>query len=720
MAGRQFFTRALDFGFSKDYKDTLGIWDHQQVVADIVRVIRTFRPDVMITRFSTQPGGTHGHHTASAVLGLEAFKIAGDPKAFPEQGLAPWQPKRIFVNGGGPGRGGGGGGAAAGTVRIDVGGNDPLTGESFGSIAGRSRAMHKTQGFGNFGGGGGARSESFQLLDGEPATTDIMDGVETSWKRVSGGAEIGELTKGVIEKFDTQVPSANVTGLLAIRAKLAGLGTEPLVIEKRRQLDHILQECLGLKVETRLPDTEVVPGETLKMVQLASIQSTVPFLRWIGAGLSAASHGITNAMELKPGEVAARRDDTQTLPAKTPGEPAPYWLREQRTAGMFRVANASLIGMPENPPEFPIEQIFEVGGQTLIIPDEPVQILANPTEGETRRPLKVIPPVALDFASEVELFAPGASRPVEVEVKAFRPNSAGTVQLTVPTGWKVTPENQRFRLAAIGERARLTFTVTPPKQPVNADITVAAEVNGVRYNSKRIEINYPHVPRQLLQPQARLKAVDLDMTTRGHQVGYVPGAGDSVADALKQMGYTVTELSGAQLTPERLKGLDAVVIGIRAFNVRTDLDAAMPALSAYAEAGGNVIVQYNRPDGLKAGKLAPFDLRLSQDRVTDETAAMTFLAPDHPALNTPNKITSADFAGWVQERGLYFPNSWDEHFVPLLACSDPGEAPKNGSLLVAKLGRGYFVYTSLAWFRQLPEGVPGAYRLFANLVSLGK
>jgi hypothetical protein len=200
----------------------------------------------------------------------------------------------------------------------------------------------------------------------------------------------------------------------------------------------------------------------------------------------------------------------------------------------------------------------------------------------------------------------------------------------------------------------------------------------------------------------------------------VPGAGDSVAEALGEMGYTVTRLAGADLTPEKLRGLDSVVIGIRAFNVRNDLATNLPALFAYVEAGGTVIVQYNRPNELKPEKLAPYDLHISGDRVSDETAPMTFLAPEHPALNTPNKITSTDFEGWVQERGLYFPNQWDEHFTPLLACNDPGESPKKGGLLVAQYGKGYFVYTGLAWFRQLPAGVPGAYRLFANLVSLGK
>jgi len=722
--GRQFFTRAIDFGFSKNPEETLAIWNRDQVLADIVRVIRTFRPDVVITRPpTTGGGGGHGHHTAASILAVEAYKLAGDPKAFPEQlggELIPWQPRRLLLSVGGFGRGGGGG-TTTNVLRIEVGGNDPLSGESFGAIAARSRSMHKSQGFGNFAGfgGGGARSESFQLGDDGPVIKDILDGVDTSWGRVPGGAEIGRLTEEAIAKFNPQELAASVLALLKIRSRLAALPADPVVNEKCGQLDRILQACLGLSVKTVVPKAEVVPGEALKLRHTATVKSDVP-VRWVAVrypNIKIASED-RKSIELHPNQPVTR-DATQTLPADTPLS-QPYWLREEHTTGMFRVDDPSLIGRPENPPAFPLEEVFEVGGQTLVITDEPVEVTPDPTKGGIDRRLDVIAPVSLKFASDVRLFAPGAARPVEVEVTAFRAGTAGTLQLDAPAGWKVTPATQSFRLKAIGDRARFTFTVTAPPQAATAGITARAEINGARYASQRVEIRYDHIPPQLLQPPARLKAVSLDLAIRGHRVGYVPGAGDSVAESLEQMGCAVTQLTGADLTTERLKEFDAVVIGIRAFNVRTDLAPQLPALFAYVEAGGNVIVQYNNPNGLKTNNLAPFDLRLSGARVTDENAPVTFLAPDHPALNAPNKITSADFEGWVQERGLYFPNQWDEHFTPIIACSDPGEAPLKGGLLVAHYAKGYFVYTGLAWFRQLPAGVPGAYRLFANLVSLGK
>jgi LmbE family N-acetylglucosaminyl deacetylase len=711
--GRQFFSRAVDFGFSKDNRETLNIWDRQQVLSDIVRVIREFRPDVVITRFSPVPGGTHGHHTASTVLAMEAFKLAGDPKAFPEQQLAPWQPKRILWNSRDSG---------TNIIRMDVGGTDPVTGESFAEVAARSRAMHKTQGFDNFrgfGGGGGARSEFFQLLDGEPATNDIMDGVDTTWDRMPGGAAIGTLAGEVIAQFNPQDPAASVPALLKLRSELVALpNTDPVVIEKRAQLDRILQACLGLEVETTIPQAEVVPGEQMKLKHSATVHSSIP-VRWLGARYPGNKGELTYAIELHANQQASL-DSVQTLPANTPLS-QPYWLRAEGTPGTFRVDEATLIGRPENPPAFPVEQVFEVGGQTLVVPDEPVQLMAGRSEDQARRRLDVIPPVSLSLGSEVELFAPGKSRPVEVEVTTFRTGAAGTLQLEVPAGWKVKPATQPFHLGAVGEHVKFKFTVTAPAEPATAKLFASAGIGGVRYNNERVEINYPHIPLQLLQPPASLKAVCLDLAIRGRKVGYLPGAGDSVADSLKQMGYTVTALTDADLTPERLHGFDAVVIGVRAFNVRTNLAAHLPGLFAYVEAGGTVVAQYNRPGrDQKIDQLAPYSLQLSNDRVTDENAAVTFLAPDHPVLNKPNKITAADFAGWVQERGIYFPNQWDEHFTPILACSDPGEAPLKGGLLVAKYGKGYYVYTGLVFFRELPAGVPGAYRLFANLVSLGK
>jgi len=390
--GEQFFTRAMDFGYSKDYRETLRIWDHQQVLSDVVRVIRTFQPDVVIAGFSTnQTPGQHGHHVASAILAGEAFKLAGDPKAFPDQldYLKPWQPKRLLQNNRFGGRGGGN---SSGGPRVEINGNDPVLGISFGEIASRSRAMHKSQGFGNFGGfgGGGSRTANFLVLDGEPATNDIMDGIDTTWSRLPGGAEIGKQADEIIAQFDTNNPSASVEALLKLRQNLAALASSSQVELKRKLLDKILQECLGLSVVATVPQAEVVPGERLMIHTTATIHSTIPVF-WFGL-----THRSSPGADLNLDEPASQ-DLALSVPEDAPLT-QPYWLREEPTTGMFRVDDPKLIGKPETPPALPVTQLFRVGGtngQILEITVEPVQAGTESGKIEARRTLKIIPPVSL-------------------------------------------------------------------------------------------------------------------------------------------------------------------------------------------------------------------------------------------------------------------------------------------------------------------------------------
>ena len=735
--GRQYFTRALDYGFSKDVNEALRLWEHEKVLGDVVRIYRLFRPDVVIAGMSAvQTPGQHGQHVASAVLAIEAFKIAGDPKAYPEHfadGLTPWQPKRIVGRGGGGrgGRGGGGGSAApaAGTLRFESPSADPATGENLGTIASRSRSMHKTQFGSNFSAAGGAgfgvgnpTTSSFAMIAGDPAKGELLEGIDLTFARFAGGAEIAQLTDQAVAQFKVDDPAASVPALLAIRAKLAALPADPVVADKRAQLDRILQACLGLTVETTVSNAEVVPGEALKLRHAATVQTKESVrLLTVRYPLSNGAEKIDAA--LKPGQPFVR-DAATTLPQHT-AISQPYWLREEGSPGLFRVDESKLIGQPENPPAFPVEYVFVVGGQTLVVATEPVQVIPAAPPAQQRRKLVVIPPVSLGFPYEVELFTPGASKPTIVEVTAARANSTGVVHLKGPAGWKISPAMQPFKLANVGDKTRVTFTVSAPAQAASGSLAATADIGGATYGTGRVVFSYAHIPVQLLQPPARLKVAAFNFAIRGRNVGYLPGAGDSTAENLEQLGYTVKRLTGEDLSPEKLRGLDAVVIGVRAFNERRDLAGSLPGLFAWVEGGGTVIAQYNRPSGNLRGPLAPYELSIAGNapalRVTDETAPVTFIAPEHPALNVPNKIAATDFDGWVQERGAYFPSTWDqEHFKTLFAMSDPGEKQPDSSVLVAKHGKGYYVYTGLAFFRQLPAGVPGAYRLFANLVSLGK
>jgi len=728
---QQFFTRAKDYGFSKNYLETMSVWDKQEVLSDMVRIIRRFRPDVLITRFSPSPGGTHGHHTTSTVLAMEAFKLAGDPKAFPDHDLPPWQPKRILWN------------ASVWqkdkitdkpVYKIDATGKDPVSGETFHSIAGASRAMHKTQGFDTFkmpGGNGEQRLESFQFIDGAPMTTDIMDGVDNTWNRIAGGSAIGKNAGNIIEKFDVKDPSASVPALLKMRRELNSLvekhkeiGEKSVLMEKQALLDRILAECMGLQVETTISHSDVVPGEPMNLRISASLNSKLPQgieLKWLDVrfpklGEEHRRKKIDRALS-EPFSI----EITETLPATTPLT-QPYWLVNEGTPGMFEVESGKLIGTAENAPSFPVEYGFFIDGLGLAIDDEPVQVTKDSLGNEIRRRMDVIPPVSLRFLSDVAVMRPGSSRSVEVEIRASRVKTHGTLELKTSSTWKIEPAQQSFDLAAAGDSARFIFKITAPETSniSTAQFTAIANVDGEKYHHQRQEVSYPHLPRQLLQPPAVMHAVSFDLATRGHTVGYLPGAGDTLAENLQEMGYAVKVLDDASLTASDLEGLDAVVIGVRALNVRNNISSAMPVLFSYVENGGTVIVQYNRHDKLKAEKVAPYDLHISNDRVTDEKAPVKFLAPDNPILNTPNKITSADFDGWVQERGLYFPNKWDARFTPILAFNDIGEDPHEGALLAAKYGKGYYIYTGLGFFRQLPAGVPGAYRLFANMVSIGK
>ena len=713
--GRQFFTRAIDFGYSKTTEETLRLWDHQQVLADVVRIYRQFRPDVVVSRFPIPPGsGGHGQHTAAGILAVEAFKLAGDPQAFPGQiaaGLTPWQPRRVLWNAW-SGRDGGLGGPRFTT---DIAGTAPVTGEAFGLIAAHSRAMPQTQGLAGIASRArtGANEQSFILLAGEPATADLMDGIDTTWGRFPQGAEIDRLATALIAGFKPDDPAASVPAILELRTRLATLPADPLVDDKRDQLDRILQACLGLEITISTDQPEAVPGEALRIRYTLSHQAkdaAVQFTALRSPALSGAKFSTEPSATLSPGQTLTG-ELTGTLRSETPLT-QPYWLRTEGTTGIYDVADSRLIGRAENPPALPLEFALTVNGRPLLL-------------SEALRPFAVIPPVSLAFNSDIFVLTPDAKKSVEVEVSAARAQSRGRLRPAVPSGWHVSPAAGDFHLIGSGDQARLTFTVTAPANASAGQITASAEVEGRSFSSTRVELRYRHLPRQLLQPPAQARVAAFAVEVKARQIGYLPGAGDAVAEGLVQLGCTVRPLTGAELTPEKLAGLDAVVIGVRAFNERADLKANFPGLLAWVEAGGTVIAQYNRPNGLLAPDLGPYPLSIQGPapalRVTDETAPVTFLAPDHPALNTPNRIGPADFDGWVQERGAYFPGTWDrQHYTALLGMNDPGEAQLQGSLLIARHGRGHYVYTGLAFFRQLPAGVPGAYRLLANLLSLGK
>ncbi|MBE7538779.1 MAG: PIG-L family deacetylase [Opitutaceae bacterium] len=722
----QFFTRANDFGFSKTPEETLHIWDRTAVLSDVVRVIRRFQPDVIITRFSAGAGTTHGHHTASAILAGEAFKMAGEPDAFPEQialdGLQVWKPTRLLWNSFSAGMRGGNRESPVIALQVDSGVYNPLLGESFGEIAARSRSQHKSQGFGSVA-NRASGSDVFTLIAGKPAERDILDGIETSWARIPGGAGIGESMQRVMKTFLPGNPAASIPGLLDVREQLIKLAypeSPAMLADKRAQLDRIILACLGLFVEATTPRAEVLAGESVpvKLRVLVRSLSQGVHVRWVRSRLLQSGEAVKADQTLALGRFA-EQSASPAIAADAPPS-TPYWLRERGDEGTFRVDDARLIGTPENSPVMPVAHDLEINGKLMSVPDSVVEVIDDPIRGEIRRQVQVVPPVTLHFPQDLELLSPGASKVVMVEVSATRARANGRLLLDAPDGWTVQPLSQPFDLKDRGARARMSFTLTAPDRPATGTLGARAILDGAVVRTSRIDIRHDHIPAQLLQPPAEARLVCLKLAIKGKSVGYLPGAGDLVADGIRRMGYDVTMLETSGFTVEQLRAFDSVVLGVRAFNTRADIEQILPALFEYARNGGTVIVQYNTTAELKSSRFAPYDLTLSRERVVDESAAVTVLAKDHPAMTQPNLISDADFDHWVQERGLYFPSRWDSHFTPILSCADAGEPQLQGALLVARHGKGYFVYTGLSFFRELPAGVPGAYRLFANLLSLGK
>jgi hypothetical protein len=401
----------------------------------------------------------------------------------------------------------------------------------------------------------------------------------------------------------------------------------------------------------------------------------------------------------------------------------PYWLKEDHSQGLFKVADQSLIGTPESPAAVSVKLTFLVEGEELVVTSPLIYKWTDPVKGELQRPFEIVPKVALTLSSTAYIFRDPSTQAVNVKVTSYSDAPlSGEGYLNLPAGWKSSPSKAPFTLNRRGAETTLSFQVTPQKEQATSVLSAEATIDGKKYGQSLQNIIYDHIPIQTLLPKATAKAVRVNLRLSGEVVAYIRGAGDDIPAALRSMGYQVWEMKDDEVTPTNLKKVDAVVLGIKALNTNERIRYFMPALLEYVQQGGTLVSQYNNSFGLEidADKFSPYPLAISRDRVTEEDSEMRILKPDHVALNEPNKVTPEDFKGWVQERGLYYPNKWDPQFEALLSGNDKGEPARDGGLLVARYGKGYYVYTSLAFFRQLPEGVPGAYKIFSNLVSLSK
>ena len=720
---RQFFTRAVDFGFSKSAPETLRIWDREKIFADVVWGIRKWRPDVIVTRFSPEDDKTHGHHTASAILAREAFTAAGDPKRFPEQltSFEAWKPTRIvwntspffFQNRNIPFD-------PAGLTILEAGGFSPLLGKAFTEIAAASLSMHKSQGVGSPP-RRGARKEYFKLLDGAPMTNALFDGVDTTWARVPKSETIAQKVKELLATFSTAESAASVPKLLALRKDLvAGLSdatpdAKTWLLAKTGEVDSLIASCLALNIESSTTTAVVSAGQALPIKLEAINRSNIP-VQLVAVRTPESGEELKLDAALAQDQFVAR-DLSPTIP-KDATYTQPYWLRKPPALGTYVVDDQKLIGLPENPAAFPVEVVLRVADQDLRYFVETKHRSVDPVIGEVRENLVIAPPVFANLQNSVFVFGDEKTKTVQVRVTASTGPVEGQLRLDAPKEWKIEPASVPVDLKGAEAELFATFTIHPPPKAGEATLRAIVNTAGRDYSFARERISYQHIGTHILMPPAEARIVRADIKRKGDLIGYIPGAGDDIPQSLQQIGYNVKILDAAEITAENLKRFDAVVLGIRAYNTQNRIGAWQAELLEYVKAGGVVVAQYNTTGELKSKEIGPFPLEISRDRVTDENAEVRILAPDHPVLNTPNKITAEDFKGWVQERGLYFPNKWDAKWTALLSCNDPGEKPLDGGLLVAQSGQGYFIYTVYDWFRELPAGVPGAYRLFANMVSL--
>ncbi|HEY1338837.1 MAG TPA: PIG-L family deacetylase [Bryobacteraceae bacterium] len=743
----QFFTRAIDFGFTKTAAETLEKWGHERILSDVVWVIRRYRPDVIVLVFSGTPRDGHGQHQVSAILGKEAFTAAADPARFPEQlqYVKPWRTRRIVQAAGnffGPppvGRGGqgqlptNGGGAGRGgrtpeppgqmpTVptlppsgEADTGVFNPILGYSYEELAVLSRSMHHSQGTGAMRRPGGNMTP-FLLVGGDAAKTDLFDGIDTSWNRLPGGAAVGQIFAEAVRNYDPVHPEKLVPLLLKARPVISAID-DPLAKTKLAELDEAIASCAGLWIEAQPKSAEVTPGEKLSVTTTVMNRSNVP-IAFEGASFEGMWHEDAQAktarLEYNQGTAF---EFTRETPANQPYS-QPYWLVKPPSGDVYTVADQRLIGLADTPPALTIRLKFSVDGAPFEVV-RPVEFrYAERSEGERMRPLVVVPTVSVNLPEPVTVFPAAKARKVHVAVRANVANAAGEVKLQAPAGWKVEPAAQPYSVTTAGEQQELTFDVTPPAADSTAPMRAVAIAGGREIAAGMQVISYPHFPAQTLFPPSDIKAVRTNIAVTAHRIGYIMGAGDEMPDALRQLGLDLTLLSKTDLDQGDLSRFDAIVAGVRAYNVRDDLRANQSRLLDYVKNGGTYVVQYQTGENVLS--LGPYPITVppgTRYRVTVEEAPVKFPHVDSPLLQYPNHINPKDFEGWIQERGLYFATQWDPKYQSVLSSHDPGEEGMEGGELWTRYGKGVYIFTAYAWFRQLPGGVPGAFRLFANLLS---
>ncbi len=706
----QFFARAFDFGFTKTTEEALQTWDKEKILSDVVWVIRRFQPDVIVSRFPGDSRAGHGHHSASAVLAREAFLAAADADRFPEQfkyGVKPWKAKRLLWN---TFNFGGANTTSEDQLKIDVGVYNAVLGKSYGEIAAESRSQHKSQGFGVPRSRGQA-IEYFTTVSGDAPKTDLMEGVITSWDRVEEAGKIQAITDQIIQQYSLTHPEKSVQSLVDLYREISKLKDGYWKIQKLKEVQQLIEACCGLWLEASVGNPYTVQGDSMRivfgMINRLDMNITVNEIKVNGFDTLLKQDLSTdkNYFFTKTILVEKNKEITQ-----------PYWLAEDMSPGSFNVRDQLMIGEAQGKPAFEVQFQLSIHGTALNF-TRPVQFkFTDPVKGELYEPLTVLPPATGQFDPDLLIFTSNQEKNFDIITKTL---GTGNIQPVISLS-----NTDNVSIKKLGNFFHSTFTYSA--RPLKKESAVffsnlIFDQNGKPEPAKELKtISYDHIPRIDYFLNSKLKFVVADLRIEGKRIGYIEGAGDRVPQALQQMGYEVVLLKEKDITPVNLKQFDAVLTGIRAYNIHDWLSDKYDILMDYVKNGGNLIVQYNTNSqvGPVKAKISPYPFNISRNRVTDENAKVGFLQPNHPVLNYPNKITDKDFEGWIQERGIYFADQPDAKFETVLSMHDPGEPDQKGSLIISSFGKGKFVYTGLVFFRQLPAGVPGAYRLIANIIAL--
>ena len=718
--GEQFFTRAFDFGYSKNPEETFTKWNREKILSDVVWVVRKFQPDIIITRFPTSGEGGHGHHTASAILANDAFTAAADPTRFPDQlkYVQPWQVKRVLWN---TFNFGGNNTQRDDQYKLDVGGYSPLLGRSYGEIAAESRSQHKSQGFGVPAGRGEA-IEFFTATKGDQPTNDLMEGVDISWKKINGGAAIEKMVNDIATSFDFLHPENSVKALVQL---YKALNSMPVGYWRNKKLDEtkqLIEQCSGLWID-------VFSSEQFA-VQTDSIRFNFQFNNRLGVNAILKGFSVNGYDSSMNVQLAKNRNlnfpKTFYVPASKPVT-QPYWLENKMEQGYFNVTDQTKIGIPDVEPGYTVHVKANIEGEEFTFLRNVKFKFTDPVKGELYWPLVVVPPVIITPAEDVKIIM---NKNVQtnggLSLKGLKRGFNGKIvalsekDMKPLTNFSFTTQGVKFNTR--GQVLGFDYIGKDIKASTHVLFAVTDSAGKNFITSDKHEIKYDHIPAINYFDPADVALKVVDVQTHGTRIGYIVGAGDKVPEALEQMGYDVNRLTLKEISKNPLDKFDAIIVGVRAYNTLDWLGSYYDKLMKYVESGGNLIVQYNTNNFISnvRSKMGPYDFTITRNRVTDENAEVTFLKPEHPALNFPNKITQDDFKDWIQERSIYDAVDSTGKFEKILAMNDPGEKPDDGSLLIAKYGRGYFTYTGLVFFRELPAGVPGAYRLLANLIALNR